>query len=186
MYRALLSTSRILVGPKEVDGGIYEAAKMVNLILGSLSNDLASLGVIQRRFRVVSTQGNARLKSDQVSGFGNLAHLEDAIGYHFHNRTLLEDALSQLSKGFSQQGLSYQRIEYLGDAFIDVKIMEHWMNTLPLARAQELSSLHTKSTNRGIFSTVAVNICLEQHLHYVSAEKEAKVQALVEGLVLEK
>ncbi|KAF8954295.1 hypothetical protein BGZ46_002967, partial [Entomortierella lignicola] len=93
---ALLNTNRILIDSKEADGGMYEAAKMADLVLGSLSDDLTSLDAIQSRFRVVSTQGDTRLRSHRVSRFGNLTHLKNAIGYHSCNRTLLEDALSQL------------------------------------------------------------------------------------------
>ncbi|KAF9198229.1 hypothetical protein BGZ49_001018, partial [Haplosporangium sp. Z 27] len=111
--------------------------------------------------------------------------LSAAIGYKFHNRGILENALSLLSHKVSQQGLSCQRLEFLGDAFIDTFIGALG-SIFPNGKGSELSELHQRSIYRGVFSTAAVNVGLEQHPDCPQSDRKLSMQAMVEGLELAK
>ncbi|KAF8952946.1 hypothetical protein BGZ46_003333, partial [Entomortierella lignicola] len=126
------------------------------------------------------------LSADRVVGSGNSAHLQDAIGYRFRDIKHLRNILSQLNNTASRQGLSCQRLEYIGDALIDVFTLEHWIHAIPNCTVSRLSKLHEQCTNRGILSAAAANLCLEHHIHFDSQKKSEKVQDTIGGLVLAK
>ncbi|KAL4945766.1 hypothetical protein BDV06DRAFT_219010 [Aspergillus oleicola] len=54
----------------------------------------------------------------------NHALLESAIGYTFKNKTLLLEALTHGSCNHDSSTQSYQRLEFLGDAVLDILIVE--------------------------------------------------------------
>ncbi|KAF9193432.1 Dicer-like protein 1 [Haplosporangium sp. Z 27] len=193
MDDALVSTGRILLGDKYLTGGYCEAAGMAvtaagmdATILGPSAGYLASIEASRDRFLVISSQMHPGLRANRVVGPGNYAHLQDAISYRFCDIRHLQDALSQKKNTAFRQGLSCQRLEYLGDALIDVYIVEHWIDTLPTCSASRLSRLHGQCTDRSILSAAAANLCLEQHIHFDSQKKSDKVQEIIEGLVLAK
>ncbi|KAF9176612.1 hypothetical protein BGZ49_006117, partial [Haplosporangium sp. Z 27] len=121
----LVSTGQILLGDKYLTGGHCEAAEMAVTILGPSTSYLASIEASGNRFRVISSPVHPGLSADRVVGSGNSAHLQDAIGYRFRDIRHLQNALSQLNNTASRQGLSCQRLEYIGDALIDVFTLEH-------------------------------------------------------------
>ncbi|KAF9205370.1 Dicer-like protein 2 [Haplosporangium sp. Z 27] len=183
---ALVRVGRMLVGDRYLSGGHFQAAQIVDIVLGPLSGDVCSLRAVRSGFRTMMSVQVQKLSPVRISNFVKLDHLEAAIGYKFRDQELLEDALSLLSHKTYEQGLSCQRMEFLGDAFIDTFIMEHWTRMLPNSTGSELVAIHKKSIHRGIFSAAAANICLENHLHYVDISKETAVKVMVEGLVLAK
>ncbi|KAF9176298.1 hypothetical protein BGZ49_006429, partial [Haplosporangium sp. Z 27] len=142
MDDALVSTGRIPPGDKYLAGGYCEAAGMAAIIFGPSARYLESIEASGNRFRSISSQVHQGLSADRVIGPGDYAHLQDAIGYRFHAIRHLQDALSQLKNTASRQGLSCQRLENLGDALIDVFLVEHWIDALPSRTASRLSQLH--------------------------------------------
>jgi ribonuclease-3 len=71
----------------------------------------------------------------------DLTQLEQAIGYTFQDRTLLERALTHVSALSSQEGRtsSYQRLEFLGDRVLGLVISALLVKTFPDAGEGELS-----------------------------------------------
>ncbi|KAF8976018.1 hypothetical protein BGZ46_008657, partial [Entomortierella lignicola] len=156
------------------------------MVLGPVASYLESVKASGDRFRVISTQIHSKLKPDRVIGAVDSSLLEVAIGYWFRDYRHLQDALSQQPKEASRQGLPCQRLEYLGDAFIEIFVVEHWMRALPNCNASSLATLHTQCTNRGFLSAPAANICLEKHIFYDTLGKSQVVCGMIEGLVLAK
>jgi ribonuclease-3 len=70
-----------------------------------------------------------------------LASLEERIGYNFADKDLLEQALTHTSFAHEQpEPTSHnERLEFLGDAVIDLVISEHFVQTLPNAPEGVLS-----------------------------------------------
>ena len=54
----------------------------------------------------------------------NLAVIEEKIGYVFFNKTLLETALTHVSYARAHEVADNERLEYLGDAVLELLITE--------------------------------------------------------------
>jgi ribonuclease-3 len=70
------------------------------------------------------------------------AALEDRIGHHFADKTLIERALthiSALSGGSHKRGDSYQRLEFLGDHVLGLVVSDMLYRAFPRANEGELS-----------------------------------------------
>ena len=65
------------------------------------------------------------------------SELEDALGYRFEDRTILERALTHRSRAHEGRGAaagdSYERLEFLGDALLGFLVSERLMNDDPAA-----------------------------------------------------
>ncbi|KAM3419088.1 hypothetical protein BST61_g5039 [Cercospora zeina] len=71
-----------------------------------------------------------------TSPITNLALLETIIGYAFEHRALLVEAVTHISFPFNQMGVSYERLEFLGDSVLDMIVtpklfahprkLKHW------------------------------------------------------------
>jgi ribonuclease-3 len=56
---------------------------------------------------------------------------QEKLGYCFRNRTLLETALTHPSFGSDHRVDHYQRLEFLGDAVLELAVSEHLFHALP-------------------------------------------------------
>ncbi|KAF9359132.1 Dicer-like protein 1 [Mortierella sp. AD094] len=185
LKKAIIRISRTLIGAKAASREYFKAAKVTSSILGPFRNDIESRRSIVSRFQVTRHNANRNMKATRVSDLGDLRLVEAALGYYFKDKRLLEDALSHLSKRASLQGLSCQRLEYLGDALLDIYVTEHWMDALP-TNSRQLGRFHTASVNRSVLSAAAANLCLECHLHHVDPLGASQVTRMVEDLVTAK
>ncbi len=64
----------------------------------------------------------------------NLNELEQKIGYSFKNKALLEQSMTHSSYANERKINkinSYERLEYLGDAILELIVSEHLYNTMP-------------------------------------------------------
>ena len=61
--------------------------------------------------------------------------LEENIGYRFRNPDLLEEALRHASTAEKGEKRSYQRLEYLGDAVLNLCIAEEMYRIFPACLA---------------------------------------------------
>ncbi|KAF9361705.1 Dicer-like protein 1 [Mortierella sp. AD094] len=184
--RSIIRASRVLIGAKSVFRSYYNAAKVTSAVLGHFNNDIESRESICRRFQVTRHDANGKMNAARVSGSGDLRLTEAAIGYTFHDVTLLEDAMSRLENWESLQRLSCQRLEYLGDALIDIYVIEHWLSALPDCNGSQLRQLHQSSSNRKVLSAASANLCLESHIHCGNPLLASQVTQMVEDLVIAK
>lgn len=73
----------------------------------------------------------------------NRGDLESALGYHFQNRELLEEALTHRSlRGSTCEnitGSDYERLEFLGDAVIEMITREHLLDCFPAESEGQLT-----------------------------------------------
>jgi len=73
--------------------------------------------------------------------------LETKIRYRFRTRDLLEEALRHASKAEGETRRSYQRLEYLGDAVLNLCIAEEMYRTFPDAEEGTLSKTRSALIN---------------------------------------
>ncbi|KIJ63284.1 hypothetical protein HYDPIDRAFT_113252 [Hydnomerulius pinastri MD-312] len=84
------------------------------------------------------------------------ADLQAAMGYEFHRGELLIEAVTHPSFSTST-GSSYQRLEFLGDAVIDLVIMRHLFEKYPDATSGHLSAARSRAVCGPTLASVSVN-----------------------------
>ena len=96
-----------------------------------------------------------------------LASLENALGYQFENIDLLQEALRHSSYVNEQQASALrdnERLEFLGDAVLDLVISHMLMTDFPKTREGDLSRMRATIVNESQLAAVAQDLDLGQHL----------------------
>src|SRR5688572_25628406 len=103
-----------------------------------------------------------------------LAQLELRIGHTFRDRTLLERAVTHLSylAEHPRAGESNQRLEFLGDAELQILIAEELFHLFPQEREGVLSKRRALLVNGEFLAQLAREITLDECLR-ISASEES-------------
>lgn len=97
----------------------------------------------------------------------NPAVLEEALGYRFENRELLREALYHSSYVNEQRELHLrdnERLEFLGDAVLDLVVSHMLMIEFPETREGDLSRMRATIVNELQLADVALSLDLGRHL----------------------
>lgn len=103
-----------LIGAAFLEGGYTKALKCISLFIPE--NNLKPLNS-----RLESMFMRAASSSSIPSS--NLRDLETLIGYEFKHKTLLVEAITHPSYTSDMNTVSYQRLEFLGDALLDMLVV---------------------------------------------------------------
>ncbi|MBU1200501.1 ribonuclease III [Patescibacteria group bacterium] len=105
--------------------------------------------------------------------FNQLDKLQTTIGYQFKNIDLLKTALTHRS-ALNETGVtqSYERLEYLGDAVLEMLITDYLFNTYKQSDEGYLTTARSVIVRTKSLSALAVKINLPEHL-YMSRGEEA-------------
>ena len=92
--------------------------------------------------------------------------LEQAIGYRFRKKSVLELALTHPSFRYENSNTQddNQRLEYLGDAVLSLISAEHLFNTNPTAREGDLSQLRSRLTEDRKLAQIGESLSLGDYL----------------------
>lgn len=96
-----------------------------------------------------------------------IKELEKAIGYHFGNITLLQNALTHSSFANERwhDGLkSNERLEFLGDSILGMVVAEHLYRTFPDRPEGELTRMRADMVCETALAQIAQRIGLGEHL----------------------
>lgn len=96
-----------------------------------------------------------------------LSPLENELGYQFKDISLLREALQHSSYVNEQRDPALQdneRLEFLGDAVLDLVITHILMNHFPQTREGDLSRMRATIVNESQLAAVAQRLNLGQHL----------------------
>jgi dsRNA-specific ribonuclease len=94
-----------------------------------------------------------------IANFGELedsrrlGQVEEMIGHRFQNRTLLREALTQSSIGSG--GRSYERLEFLGDAVVDMIVKEALFRSKHNFSEGQMYARHITLVNKDILAFLA-------------------------------
>ncbi|KAI9371085.1 ribonuclease III domain-containing protein [Aspergillus egyptiacus] len=116
--KVLADVVEALIGAAYVDGGISRARACVYELLPETAVQNESL--LERQV----PQSFVRAEND----FGleiPLDSIQKSLGYHFKNQSLLSEALTHPSCARDAMHSSYQRLEFLGDAVLDMIIVDY-------------------------------------------------------------
>lgn len=92
--------------------------------------------------------------------------LEDKLGYRFQDTALINTALTHRSAGKDH----YERMEFLGDAVLNLVISSELYSRFPIATEGELSRLRAHLVKGESLSRVAIELELGEFLHLGSGE----------------
>jgi ribonuclease-3 len=113
-----------------------------------------------------------------------LAQLELRIGHTFGDRTLLERAVTHLSYLADHPAVteSNQRLEFLGDAVLQILIAEELFHLFPEEREGMLSKRRALLVNGGFLAALAREIGLDQCLRLGASEEATGGRSRVSAL----
>ncbi|GAB4165048.1 MAG: ribonuclease III [Terrimicrobiaceae bacterium] len=92
--------------------------------------------------------------------------LEGRLGYKFRNALLLAEALTHPSISLERKAYAFdnQRLEFLGDAVIQLIITEHLFRLFPHFSEGRLTKLRTRLVSRAALRVLAGELRLGEHL----------------------
>lgn len=93
--------------------------------------------------------------------------LEEAIGYRFHNLSLLQNALTHSSyanERWHNSLLSNERLEFLGDSVLGMLVAEYLFRNFPNRPEGELTRMRADMVCEGTLAAAANRIGLGKHL----------------------
>ncbi|KAF8162827.1 hypothetical protein B0H34DRAFT_693086 [Crassisporium funariophilum] len=84
------------------------------------------------------------------------AGVEKNLGYQFRHNELLLEALTHPSFALTSEGPSYQRLEFLGDAILDLAVIKYLYDKFPDATSHQLAFPRTKAICAPSLASIAV------------------------------
>ncbi|KAH7928196.1 P-loop containing nucleoside triphosphate hydrolase protein [Leucogyrophana mollusca] len=116
------------------------------------------------------------------------ADLQANLGYEFHRGDLLVEAATHPSF-VTSSGPSYQRLEFLGDAMIDLVVMRYLFDKFPEATSGQLSAARSRAVCGPTLASVSVKrLSLHKHLLINNVELSTTINRhvpLLESLTAE-
>ncbi|CAJ1794964.1 unnamed protein product [Sphenostylis stenocarpa] len=100
----------------------------------------------------------------------NVSLLESQLGYTFHDRSLLVEALTHGSYMLPEVPRCYQRLEFLGDSVLDYLITWHLYNKYPGMSPGQLTDMRSASVNNDCYAWSAIKHGLHKHVLHASQE----------------
>ncbi|KAL8499337.1 hypothetical protein ACS0TY_022353 [Phlomoides rotata] len=108
--------------------------------------------------------------------------LESKLGYNFSTKGLLLEAITHESEPGEGVGYCYQRLEFLGDAVLDILITCHLYENHRDVDPGELTDLRSASVNNDNFALASVRRNLHPHLQHSSLYLEHQISAFVKSV----
>ncbi|KAL6211624.1 hypothetical protein ACLB2K_016847 [Fragaria x ananassa] len=127
---------------------------------------------------VLEAIATASLHSYNARVDDEIGILESKLGYVFSTKSLLHKAITHAS----EQGYSYDRLEFLGDCVLDLLITWHFYQNHKEIDPGELTDLRAASVNNGYFAQVAVRHNLQQHLQQCSGLLQSQITEYANSL----
>jgi ribonuclease III len=128
----------------------------------------------------------------------SLSELQTAIGYHFNNETLLVQSLTHPSYMVQAEDeeSSNQRLEFLGDAVLELIISEHLFQRFPQYREGRLTQYRSTLVKSAALVDIAEELSISQYIRVNSlgtqdspvdlpSSKEDALEALVGAIYLD-
>jgi len=102
-----------------------------------------------------------------------LKDLEEKIGYNFKNQVILKQALTHSSYASENQVESNQRLEFLGDAVLELAVRNYLFYEYPHLKEGELSKLKACLVEETTLAKVAKSLCLGDFLRLGKGERQS-------------
>ena len=100
----------------------------------------------------------------------DVSKVEEALHYSFKERAWLERALTHRSVQSKGRKNDYERLEYLGDAVLDLAVAHLLLDAYPDAREGELSKMRAALVNTGSLAEISRLLGLGPHIRLSRGE----------------
>ncbi|MGB9873820.1 MAG: ribonuclease III [Hydrogenobacter sp.] len=107
--------------------------------------------------------------------------LEDKLGYTFRNKELLEQALTHKSYATERGVKSYETLEFLGDALINLIIVDILISEFPHAKEGELAVMKAFFVSEEFLSALAEGLELGKYLLVGGKKGKFRINASILG-----
>ncbi|KAI7469244.1 P-loop containing nucleoside triphosphate hydrolase protein [Hortaea werneckii] len=155
-----------LIGVAMVDGGLKKAYKCIQTLLPD--ETWYDEDVIFNTLTPSSTHPGNRTSLDT---------LEHLIGHQFKHKALLVEAITHASLPFQQNGgMSYERLEFLGDAVLDLILVPKLFAHPRKFRHWQLHSTHEALVNGLFLGFCCMSYSVEQDQYRVTSPAEQRQQ----------
>ncbi|EES89797.1 ribonuclease III [Helicobacter canadensis] len=99
----------------------------------------------------------------------DLKDFQQYLGYHFSNQNLLQEALTHKS---AKKSTHNERLEFLGDAVLDLIIGEFLYKKFPHSPEGELSKMRASMVNEKAFAKIARYLNIGEYLYISHSEEQ--------------
>ena len=103
--------------------------------------------------------------------------VENLLKYQFRNQALLNQALTHKSYHYESKTFSKghnEKLEFLGDAVLDLVLSEYLMESFPEDSEGSLSKKRASLVNEGVLSQIAKQLDLSQYIQLGKGEQISK------------
>jgi dsRNA-specific ribonuclease len=159
--KVLADVVEALIGAAYVDGGLPRAAKCVRAFLPEVLTDT------RQDMFLNSNRPDQAVPYEQQS-FSDLQRLLD---FQFHRLGFLVEAMTHPSLTFDLSTSSYQRLEFLGDAVIDMLIVQRLASYTPPLTHDRMHLIKSALTNANFQAFLCMEFSLEQEISDVSEDR---------------
>jgi len=133
-----------------------------------------------RSYAAAGTAASVKCSGAAQSARQDLQVLEEKLGYTFTDKALLEHALTHRSlstvlSGADNTGsqMDYERLEFLGDAVLDLATAHHLIDGFPAAREGDLSKMRAALVNTQALAHIARQLALGDFIRLSRSEAAA-------------
>ncbi|KAI7902630.1 uncharacterized protein BX663DRAFT_509905 [Cokeromyces recurvatus] len=105
----------------------------------------------------------------------DIERVSHIIGYSFTDESLIVEALTHASI-ITSSVPCYQRLEFLGDAVLDLCVTRYLFKKYPAATPNKLHNLRKSCVNNEILSTLCIQLRLQHHIRHFSSRLITAIQ----------
>lgn len=163
--KVLADCAESLIGIHYLHGGIDMAIRFLEQL--GVAEDMKSM--FEEPFRQPSRIEGRLTTDDPRCASPQLSKLEAVIGYTFQRREILVEALTHTSYR-AREVLSYERLEFLGDAAIGLTILNDFYKKYQNLCPGELTLLREPALSNDLFARVVISFGLHEFLYYNSED----------------
>lgn len=107
---------------------------------------------------------------ESVQNSGSTEELQKTLGFQFKNPDIMERALTHRSLHHLGSKNDYERLEFLGDAVIDLSIAQLLLERYPEAREGELSKMRAALVNTNSLAQISKSLNLGRYIKLSRSE----------------
>ncbi|KAM7275444.1 hypothetical protein ACFE04_017310 [Oxalis oulophora] len=125
-------------------------------------------------------------KQSESSCFPSLEQVERILGYKFNDKNLLQQAFTDSSYGStsSDNNLSYERLEFVGDSVLNLAIVNELYSTYPNLAPGGLTELRAANVDTEKLARVSMKLGLHKYLRHKKRLLQEQIRTF-ESAILE-
>ncbi|KAF4979425.1 hypothetical protein FZEAL_4368 [Fusarium zealandicum] len=162
------------------DGNMDMAVKAVTRMAKSKNHKMETFKEYYASFEIPAWQ-----QAQGTAGHRYLVdRVADATGYLFNSPPLLQSAFKHPSWPYEAHLPNYQRLEFLGDALLDMAIVDYLFKRFPLADPQWLTEHKMAMASNQFLACLCVKLNLQKHLLFTTSSLVGQINEFVSELEL--